>query len=91
MSLNLSYRIFETSNALRALQVTKLGHTSPSYSLSPSHSTFEAALGDIAVAFDFGAPYEVSQRNSDDLVYPMYILKGNGDVLVLVTSLTNRR
>ncbi|KAJ8044244.1 Nuclear pore complex protein Nup88 [Holothuria leucospilota] len=84
-------RIYDTSNAAKAMQVTKLGNEGPSYSLSPSHTTFEVALGDIAVAFDFGVPLEVPSNNSTDLVYPLYILKGNGDVFMLLTSLQNRR
>ncbi|PIK56946.1 putative nuclear pore complex protein [Apostichopus japonicus] len=84
-------RIFDTSYSTKALQVTKLVQGGPSYSLSPSHSTFEVALGDIAVAFDFGIPCEASPNNSDELIYPIYILKGNGDVFLLTTSLTNRR
>ncbi|XP_072044690.1 nucleoporin 88-like [Amphiura filiformis] len=88
-------RIYEISNPHKAAQVHGLGEHSTSFSLSSSRSTFEVALGEIAVSFDFGLPVECAARGGakaeDNLLYPVYILKGNGDIFLLNISLTDSR
>lgn len=59
-----------------------------------SRCSYAASLGEIAVAFDFGplvdAPRHLTgTRLKDDLlVYPLYILYGNGETFLSYTSLT---
>lgn len=56
--------------------------------------SYAASLGEIAVAFDFGplvdAPRHLAslQLKEDLLVYPLYILYGNGETFLSYTSLT---
>ncbi|XP_033628379.1 nuclear pore complex protein Nup88-like [Asterias rubens] len=87
-------RIYDINSPHKPIQCHRLGEYSTSYSLSANRSTFEVALGDVAVAFDFGPATEDSRRALErpsgcgPLVYPIYILKGNGDVFLLQTSLS---
>ena len=91
------HRIYDISNPHKAMQVHGLGEHPTSFSLSSSRSTFEVALGEIAVSFDFGLPVEIASRagsgakEDENLLYPVYILKGNGDIFLLNISLTDRR
>lgn len=59
-----------------------------------SRRSYAASLGEIAVAFDFGplvdAPRHLAgtRLKEDLLVYPLYILYGNGETFLSYTSLT---
>ncbi|XP_035536507.1 nucleoporin 88 [Morone saxatilis] len=60
----------------------------------PPTRSYAASLGEIAVAFDFGAitspPRQLAARYSkDQLVYPLYILYENGETYLSYTSHAN--
>ncbi|XP_070572086.1 nucleoporin 88-like [Ptychodera flava] len=87
-------RVYDINDAQNIYQIYPLGETPSNSCLL---STFEEVLGDIAVSFDFGEPIEAppanlestrlnlkDQQSSD--VYPVYILRGNGDVYYLTLS-----
>ncbi|GAB1599612.1 nuclear pore complex protein Nup88-like [Argonauta hians] len=68
---------------------------SPGTPLVPC-SLYTVAIGDSAVSFDFGAaldvPYSaqpVRQRKSRT-VWPIYVLRGSGDVLVVYSDITSK-
>ncbi|XP_038054719.1 nucleoporin 88-like [Patiria miniata] len=90
-------RIYDMTSPHKPIQCHRLGEYSTSYSLSANRSTFEVALGDIAVAFDFGPAMEEPTRPGRrpsapvPFLFPIYILKGNGDVFLLLTSLSEPR
>eukprot|EP00057_Strongylocentrotus_purpuratus_P032807 XP_788920.4 PREDICTED: nuclear pore complex protein Nup88 [Strongylocentrotus purpuratus] len=91
------FRLYDINSPLKPVQTHRLGSHATSFALSSSHSTFDAALGEIAIAFDFGPP-SVVQSNTmsrgagmENLLYPVFILRGNGDIYVLNTSLTDVR
>ncbi|XP_077995734.1 nucleoporin 88-like isoform X1 [Glandiceps talaboti] len=77
-------RVYETSDPQNVCQV---------YSLGESHtaSEYDEVLGEIAVSFDFGQPIEIQSKSesrrekTEDpaLIYPVYILRGNGDIYYL--------
>lgn len=66
-------------------------------------SMFASSLGETAVSFDFGAPtvkYNSKNRGDEieteklkvpmnEVYWPIYILKGNGDVLLIYSNLLN--
>ncbi|RWS31668.1 nuclear pore complex protein Nup88-like protein [Leptotrombidium deliense] len=63
-------------------------------------SVFASSLGETAVSFDFGLPVPKSSYKcnedeqpltltSSECLWPIYVLKGNGDVLVVYTNLQN--
>ena len=91
------FRLYDIADPHKAIQTHRLGEHPSSFTLSSSRSTFAVALGEIAVSFDFGVPVEgpskVSRGATDDenLLVPVYILKGNGDVFLLNMSLTDCR
>ncbi|XP_071489318.1 nuclear pore complex protein Nup88-like [Diadema antillarum] len=93
------FRLYDTRSPLKPVQTHRLGSHATSYALSTSHSTFDAALGEIAIAFDFGPPSEAPQTagrgrggdQEDSLIHPVFVLRGNGDIYVLNTSLTDVR
>ncbi|XP_064613240.1 nucleoporin 88-like [Liolophura sinensis] len=47
-------------------------------------SRFQAVLGDVAVSFDFGQPVEMGKQKQT--AWPVYILRGNGDVLMAYSN-----
>ncbi|CAG5129499.1 unnamed protein product [Candidula unifasciata] len=64
---------------------------------SPSRSLVGAALGDIAVAFDFGPPIilqpkprvlQMSAKIDPIEVWPVYCLRGSGEVMLLYSHLS---
>ncbi|KAK0041191.1 nuclear pore complex protein Nup88 [Biomphalaria pfeifferi] len=70
------------------------GEINPTY--SPSKSFVAPVLGETAVAFDFGKPIEVQPRQKrfscpNLEVWPVYCVRGNGDVLILYSHLSNVR
>ncbi|XP_070826842.1 nucleoporin 88 [Chaetodon trifascialis] len=63
-------------------------------SVQPPGRSYAAALGEIAVAFDFGPilppPRHLAARSpKEQLVYPLYILYENGETFLSYTSQTN--
>ncbi|KAJ8312006.1 hypothetical protein KUTeg_009379 [Tegillarca granosa] len=72
------------------LQVIHLGDRDQNFSQSPTKRSYSAALGESATCFDFGPPLELGRKqknlsltNRDSyLVWPVYVVKGNGDVLI---------
>lgn len=71
-------------------------------SVNYSFSMFASSLGETAVSFDFGAPTVKSAFNRgdeldleaqkvpiNDVYWPIYILKGSGDVLLIYSNLLN--
>lgn len=83
-------RVYDCRLPVTPVHVYQMGQV-PVFRLSPSTvSSFGSALGETAVDFDFGRPVpavdkfnrKVINRIVDDqtLVWPVFILRGNGDV-----------
>ncbi|UYV66913.1 NUP88 [Cordylochernes scorpioides] len=72
-------RIYDISQPLYPIQTIPLGDNNTSIS-SP---TFANYLGENAVCFDFGQPVSA-------LCCPIFILKGNGDVLMIYSDLDRK-
>ncbi|XP_041456518.1 nuclear pore complex protein Nup88-like [Lytechinus variegatus] len=91
------FRLYDITSPLKPVQTHRLGSHATSFALSSSHSTFDAALGEIAITFDYGPPSLVQANTvyrgagSESFIYPVFILRGNGDIYVLNTSLTDVR
>ncbi|KAH9524245.1 Nucleoporin 88 [Bulinus truncatus] len=70
------------------------GELTPTY--SPSKSFIGPALGETAVAFDFGGPVVVPPKQKKFSlpsieVWPVYCVRGNGDILLLYSHLSDVR
>ncbi|XP_014780339.1 nucleoporin 88 isoform X1 [Octopus bimaculoides] len=68
-----------------------------SSNVSPSmhYSLYSVAIGDAAVSFDFGSITELPCKSRTTskktrLVWPIYILRGSGDVLLLYSDITSK-
>ncbi|XP_039270837.2 nucleoporin 88-like [Styela clava] len=75
------------------------------FSLVSSAFSISSAIGETAVSFSFAPPVEVQEKrkkilqarraDKDEpptvLLYPIYLLQGDGDVLLLLTSVTDNR
>ena len=82
-------RVYDCLSPSTPVQVYQLGPV-PVFRLVSSANSFGTALGDTAVDFDFGSPLPAADvfdgklvdQYLDDraLVWPVYILGGNGDV-----------
>ncbi|RWS17522.1 nuclear pore complex protein Nup88-like protein [Dinothrombium tinctorium] len=92
-------RIYDINEPHIAYQEIKLIETIDSIGKNV-FSAFASSLGETAVSFDFGLPLPKNnyKSNEDDLslevtrndcLWPIYVLKGNGDVLVVYTHLEN--
>ncbi|KAM9440325.1 nucleoporin 88 [Clarias gariepinus] len=85
------YSLKEPHTPARVLSVSQSEEDS---SVHPRGRSYAASLGEIAVAFDFGplvdAPRHLTGTGlkEDLLVYPLYILYGNGETFLSYTSLT---
>lgn len=81
------------------LQVIHLGDRDQNFSQSPTRKSYNAALGERATCFDFGPPQELERKqrnlsitNRDSyMVWPVYVVKGNGDVLVAYVDINEPR
>ena len=81
------------------VQVISLGEEERSISMSYSRQF--AVLTDNAVSFDFGTEVKVHLKNQGYLetpksqgsvtLWPVYCLRGNGDVVVVYTDLESKR
>ena len=66
--------------------------------MSLTRPSISTALGEHAVSFDFGSGEEVSYKNKGSpvsqrdvkMVWPVYCVKGNGDVVVAYSDLSQR-
>ncbi|XP_033123496.1 nucleoporin 88-like [Anneissia japonica] len=89
-------RIYDIQAPQRPVQTHYLSEE-PSPCLSSGSASFQAALGEVAISFDIGPPQKVITRrfglrgHQKTLIYPIYILKGNGDVYLLPNSLKDKR
>lgn len=81
-----------------AIMNINTGDLSPAY--SPSKTLVGPALGETSVAFDFGAAMTVQPKQSSLLkspiaqpvqVWPVYCVRGNGDVMLLYSHLSHFR
>ncbi|MCI4394556.1 hypothetical protein PGIGA_G00170270 [Pangasianodon gigas] len=85
------YSLKEPQTPARVLPVSQSDEES---TIHPRGRSYAASLGEIAVAFDFGplvdAPRHLTgtRLKEDLLVYPLYILYGNGETFLSYTSLT---
>lgn len=77
------------------IHTVTLGDSLQDLTDSPSKTSYRAALGDVAASFDFGPPVELKRKNrfhstltSPDVVWPAYIVFGNGDVVIAYTDLS---
>ena len=95
------FSIYNILDPNQALQTIHLGDEDHSFGMSLTRPSIGTALGEYAVSFDFGAVEEVScknrgspgvQRSQRDVknVWPVYCVKGNGDVVVAYTDLSPR-
>nr|XP_022342130.1 nuclear pore complex protein Nup88-like [Crassostrea virginica] len=77
------------------IHVVKLGDAAQDLTDSPTKPSYRAALGDVAASLDFGPPVELRRKNrrhstlaAPDVVWPAYIVYGNGDVVIAYTDLS---
>ena len=78
------------------VQVIKLSHAPQDINQSPTKVSFPAALGEHAASFDFGPPITLKKKSrpyartegAEVTVWPAYIVRGNGDVLVAYTEVS---
>ncbi|CAG2110061.1 unnamed protein product [Medioppia subpectinata] len=91
-----SLRIFDIHEEETPIQVIDLSATADTNTSIPHFgvSAFAASLGDNAVSFDFGPTiskcYDVEPStvtSADECLTPIYVLRGNGDVLLVYSSL----
>lgn len=97
-------RFVNIFDASLAFEEIKLPLGNDSSFVDYSFSMFASSLGETAVSFDFGAPTvkcPASHRGGDqsdeqvqrvpvgDVYWPIYILKGGGDVLLIYSNLLN--
>lgn len=92
------FRIFDICEEETPIQTIRLSASSISDdSLYESKlSPFAQSLGENAVSFDFGPPiakcYDADPTtitSHDECLWPIYVLRGNGDVLLCYSSLEN--
>ncbi|KAK3082723.1 hypothetical protein FSP39_003496 [Pinctada imbricata] len=82
-------------------QIIKFGENVQEFSQSPSRKNFSAVLGDVAASFDFGTPLELVKKQrlhssslrplEPDIVWPVYVVRGNGDVIMAYTDLRKNK
>lgn len=75
-------------------KVLSVSQSEDGSSVHPPARSYAAALGEIAVAFDFGpilsSPRQLAARCSrEQLIYPLYILYENGETYLSYTSQAN--
>ncbi|XP_028823533.1 LOW QUALITY PROTEIN: nucleoporin 88 [Denticeps clupeoides] len=73
-------------------KVMSLSQCEDDSSVNSGGHSYAASLGEIAVAFDFGppadAPQPIGRQKGEVVVFPLYILYGNGETFLSYTSLT---
>ncbi|XP_071178496.1 nucleoporin 88-like isoform X2 [Mytilus edulis] len=78
------------------VQVIKLSNAPQDINQSPTKVSFPAVLGEYAASFDFGPPVTLKKKQrpytktetASVTVWPAYIVRGNGDVLVAYTEVS---
>ncbi|XP_013772576.1 nuclear pore complex protein Nup88-like isoform X2 [Limulus polyphemus] len=89
-------RIYEATDPQTPIQAYSLGpYKSSFYLMSSSQASFSTSLGETAVSFDFG-PALTNNESSENVsqekkIWPAFVLKGNGDIYVVSTTLKNSR
>ncbi|XP_076325192.1 LOW QUALITY PROTEIN: nuclear pore complex protein Nup88 [Tachypleus tridentatus] len=89
-------RIYEATDPQTPIQAYNLGPYKSSYYLMPSSKLlFSTSLGETAISFDFG-PALTNIESSENLsqekkIWPAFVLKGNGDIYMVSTTLKNPR
>lgn len=78
----------------KMIQVISLGQID-SRSMSSMHPSLYSVFGDRAVSFDFGTPVNVpsklkSARNKNTLAWPIFVLQGNGEILMFYTDIMSK-
>ena len=91
------YNLFEADNPL---SIVNINTGVVSFTSSPSKTFVGVALGETAVAFDFGLPlhlkpkkrpYQTVDSGSTLEVWPVYCVRGNGDILIVYSNLSSNR
>ncbi|XP_052220932.1 nucleoporin 88-like isoform X2 [Dreissena polymorpha] len=91
--------VYDILDPERPTQTLYLGDGEPSIILSQTRPSTSCALGDNVVCFDFGPPVEVfknagsmkgSKGSAGLTVWPLYCVRGNGDVIVAYSDLAAR-
>ncbi|CAH1800974.1 unnamed protein product [Owenia fusiformis] len=88
-------RIYNINEPQHADQTFHLSDLPLNVTTAVSRSVFaEVSMGEIAVSFDFGPPHDIKlsslSKAKTEIAWPIYILKGNGDVYSLNTSVNAR-
>ena len=90
-------RLYDITKPLCPLDIISVGSVPPDQSLcSPGKTTFAEAFGEIVISFDFAGAMKAEtfikiRSSSDDVVYPMFLLRENGDVLYMLLTLSANR
>uniref|UniRef100_A0A3Q3QH13 Uncharacterized protein n=1 Tax=Monopterus albus TaxID=43700 RepID=A0A3Q3QH13_MONAL len=87
-------RFYGLKSPQTPVNVLPVSQSEDGSSIHPPDRSYAASLGEIAVAFDFGPisppPRKLTARwAKEQLLYPLYILYGNGETYVSYTSQTN--
>lgn len=90
-------RIYDVADPQIPYHVIALSCIEPSFYLtSNSRTSFSSCLGETAVSFDFGPPILAPVTKSDseeqkqDIIWPIFILKGNGDIYIVHSNLRKK-
>lgn len=88
------YKIDESSADL--VRVYQIG-TQPTAVLPGTRLPFLAGLGETGLDFDFGLPHgpetdkeEKGEGNWDNLEWPIYILRGDGEIFILLIDIHDK-
>lgn len=92
------YSIYSLVDPEKPAQTIYLGDSEPAYSLPLTRPSTSSALGYNVVAFDFGLSVEVKKKSgfrktakgAGLTVWPLYCVRGNGDVVVAYSDLSER-
>ena len=90
--------IYDLLEPDRPTQTIYLGDNEPSYTLTRTWPSTSSALGDHVVAFDFGTPVQLERKSvfarsgkgAAPTVWPLYCVRGNGDVVVAFSDISDR-
>ncbi|ESO97745.1 hypothetical protein LOTGIDRAFT_205604 [Lottia gigantea] len=87
--------VYDMTEQNKASQTINLDSIHSDLNISPTKISFSAALGERAVAFDFAKPIELKPKKkvlgiqpdeTDNIVWPVYLVKGNGNVCIAYTT-----
>jgi hypothetical protein len=90
-------RLYDITKPLSPLDIISVGSVPPDQNLCcPGKTTFAEAFGEIVISFDFTGSVNTKsfskvRGSSDDVVYPMFLLRENGDVLYMLLMLSANR